>query len=206
MNRKMCALLNPLDSVADLELQWRSSFQEVNVIVAGKYGSGKTELVNGLCGIRIKENNNPATKIQLNNPYAFEEQEIKIWDTCAMHKDSDWKSDVGIKTIREIKCMRNAESKKILLYTVPMNQTRFIPSVKQNVDLNCLRRLTIEFGVEIWRHAHYNIDVCQRSIRTNTRRFGWRKHSRNKKSFLFSRNCRVGEFPKRMLENDKHTR
>ncbi len=149
----MCALLNPLDSVADLELQWRSSFQEVNVIVAGKFRSGKTELFNGLCRIRIEENNNPDTKEQRNNFHAFEEQEIKVWDTCAMYKDSHLKSKAAIKRIREIKCMQNAGIKKILLYTVPMNQTRFIPSVENNTDLNCLRRLTSEFGVEIWRHA-----------------------------------------------------
>ena len=139
------------ETVADLLSKWESSSSEpINIVVAGKHGSGKTTLVSALCGLPVVKQINPS--ILLNNQHFIPDYDITVSDACGMFETSvSWKRDLAITKMKEIKCLSEA-NKVSLIYTIPINQSEFQNS-DEDIDVKCMKRLTTEFGEQIWRHS-----------------------------------------------------
>lgn len=138
-----------IQSIADIESKWSSSCNEsVNVIVAGAQGSGKTSLVNALCGLQLDENGvstNRDSKITLPTTCFIEKRNITVYDTCGIYEQSHFKHELAIRKIQGIKCL-SKNMPKVLLYTVP------IRSGNPDLDDQCLKKFTETFR-DIWDHA-----------------------------------------------------
>ena len=145
------------ENVADLLSKWEApSTEKITIVVAGKHESGKTALVSALCDKPVVKEENIAM-LSVNKSHEISDYDITVWDACGMFETSrSRRSDLAIKEMKRIKCL-NEKKKVLLIYTIPINQPRFLRDRDQNVDINCMKRLTMEFGEQIWKHS---IIVC----------------------------------------------
>ncbi len=138
-------------SVGELIRRWTEN--EANVIVAGRNKSGKTTLASALCGVPVPEEIDPTLKLLYNRSTGLHYNNVTVWDACGMFEGIlAWRSDVAMKKMKEIKSLKDGKN-NVLIYTIPVNETRFVEDPAANLDFCCMRRLTEEFSSSVWDNA-----------------------------------------------------
>ncbi len=128
--------------------QWDKGSTEVNVMITGKTGTGKTTLINSLLGTNQAIEGfslDPQTK-------EVEKFEVKLKDSARL---SIWDSP-GLQdgTINEQKYLADIKKRQdsidLYIYCIRMSDTRFVPD---NPDVIAMKKLTKELGGDWWRNV-----------------------------------------------------
>ena len=120
---------------------------KLTFFVIGKTGLGKSTLINGLWGMEVAEEGadfGSVTKCM--QKYAFSKNgvDVELWDTPGFQMDGNRKEEEILKQIA-----RECKAFDLVLYCMRMDEFRW----PTEGDIQTIRKITREFGKEIWDHA-----------------------------------------------------
>ena len=127
--------------------EWIKNSSSVTVFVAGKTGTGKSTLVNGIVGTFCKEGHTLKPETTKVEPFDLTKNGIKVivWDSPGL-QDGTTEESKYLDDIQR-KCKGNID---LFLYCIDMSATRFVPG---NPDIKAMRQLTDILGQDMWKNA-----------------------------------------------------
>lgn len=134
---------------------WLTAGNTVNIFVTGKFGVGKSTLINGVVGKNVAPPGHTLGKgTSVVKGFSFEHQNvcITIWDSPGL-QDGDVDDIEYIKDMKKNKC----DDADLFLYCTRMDETRLRPD-----DYEAIGKLTRELGSSIWKNAIFVMTYANR--------------------------------------------
>lgn len=127
--------------------QWVTGSNEVNILVTGKTGTGKSSLINGIIGEEVAPEGstlNPETSEVTGYPFKLHEVDVTVWDSPGL-QDGTGKEKEYIQDMQRKGCA----SADLVVYCIRMCETRF----PRKEDKEAVKKLSIGLGKTIWKNA-----------------------------------------------------
>ena len=139
------------DDLASLKqkfLEWfaKKSQKQLNILITGKTGVGKSRLVNGLVGFHVaKEGRERKDCTGDCTPYkaVIEGIEVCVWDSPGL-QDRTCNEEIYLAKLRD----KLKDGFDVMIYCIKMDDKRFYSE-----DEKAMRALTKGFGGDLWKKA-----------------------------------------------------
>lgn len=118
-----------------------------SILIVGKFGTGKSSLINGLVGKPVAEEGRKketgCTTETTKHSGVINGIELRVWDTPGL-ENVDSKDDSHLRDIAE----KLNEDIDLMVYCLKMTDDRFYMD-----DKKAMKKLTEAFGKELWEHT-----------------------------------------------------
>jgi len=121
--------------------------KNLNILVTGKTGVGKSRLVNALVGRRVAKEGrlrDPCTDAETPYRVYIAGIEVIIWDSRGLQDGTD-NDELYLANLKEINSKHGFD---IVIYCIRMDDTKFY-----SADKEAIRKLTRGFGNDLWKKA-----------------------------------------------------
>ena len=134
--------------ISDILDEWVEKSNSVDILVAGKMGTGKSTLINGIVGKSVaKEGDKLSSETHKVQEYVIKINAVavSIFDTPGLQDHASVNEDLYIAGI-QAKC----SDIDLFLYCIRMSETRFTAECD---DFVAMRRLTKALGMDLWKNG-----------------------------------------------------
>lgn len=137
-----------LASLKEKFLEWfaKKSQEQLNILITGKTGVGKSRLVNGLVGFHVaKEGRERKDCTGDVAPYSavIEGIEVRVWDSPGL-QDRTCNEEIYLAKLKD----KLKDGFDVMIYCIKMDDKRFYSE-----DEKAMRALTKGFGDDLWKKA-----------------------------------------------------
>ena len=134
--------------IEDIMQHWWKDSKEINVLITGRTGVGKSTLVNAILGQKVAEvgkSLDPQTSIVESFEGKIHGITVRIWDSPGL-QDGLNNEEAYLKDI-EKKCKGKID---LFLYCISMTTPRFTQGSR---DIDAMCKLTSKLGKDLWKNA-----------------------------------------------------